>query len=318
MIFGASEYAKDGLIPIVEITGQEYPWFDRMRGIVDDIFKHARIETPYGKIPSTNIEVNGELLQLLPRLFTMTHEKKYLDWSHRLADYYLLPGKFIPTRLSDHGCEIIGGLGLLLGVQSTHNPAKARAILREAGFIDRDGDGVVEDPQGNPVEFTLVTNAGNTQREHIAQMIRKDLEEIGFKVHFTFLEFNVLVDKLDVTYDWDACILGLTGGIEPHFGRNVWHSSGHLHMWYPRQKRPATPWEARIDEIFDTAVQELDRQKRKALYDEWQRIVAEQLPFIYTVVPTRLVAVRNKFGNLYPTSYGGVLWNLEELFVKEN
>lgn len=199
-----------------------------------------------------------------------------------------------------------------------YNPAKARAILREAGFIDRDGDGVVEDPQGNPVEFTLVTNAGNTQREHIAQMIRKDLEEIGFKVHFTFLEFNVLVDKLDVTYDWDACILGLTGGIEPHFGRNVWHSSGHLHMWYPRQKRPATPWEARIDEIFDTAVQELDRQKRKALYDEWQRIVAEQLPFIYTVVPTRLVAVRNRFGNLYPTSYGGVLWNLEELFVKEN
>jgi len=124
MIFGASEYAKDGLIPIVEITGQEYPWFDRMRGIVDDIFKHARIETPYGKIPSTNIEVNGELLQLLPRLFTMTHEKKYLDWSHRLADYYLLPGKFIPTRLSDHGCEIIGGLGLLFAVDATADPKK--------------------------------------------------------------------------------------------------------------------------------------------------------------------------------------------------
>jgi hypothetical protein len=115
IIFGASEYAKDGLIPIVEITGKEYPWFDRMRGIVDDIFKHARIDTPYGKIPSTNIEVNGELLQLLPRLFRMTGERKYLDWAHRLADYYLLPGKFIPTRLSDHGCEILGGLGLQLG-----------------------------------------------------------------------------------------------------------------------------------------------------------------------------------------------------------
>ena len=32
MIFGASEYAKDGLVPIVEITGKDYPWFDRMRG----------------------------------------------------------------------------------------------------------------------------------------------------------------------------------------------------------------------------------------------------------------------------------------------
>ncbi|MBN2130668.1 MAG: hypothetical protein JW741_14290 [Sedimentisphaerales bacterium] len=124
MVFGASEYAKDGLIPIVEITGKDYPWFDRMRGLVDDIFKHARIETPHGKIPSTNIEVNGELLQLLPRLYSMTGERKYLDWAHRLADYYLLAGEFVPSRLSDHGCEIIGGLGLLFAVDSTACPQK--------------------------------------------------------------------------------------------------------------------------------------------------------------------------------------------------
>ncbi len=126
MIFGASEYAKDGLIPVVEITGRESPWFHRMRGIVDDIFKHASVDTPYGKIPSTDIEVNGELLQLLPRLFSMTGDEQYLQWAHRLADHYLLPGKFVPERLSDHGCEIIGGLGLLLAVDSTAHPEKCR------------------------------------------------------------------------------------------------------------------------------------------------------------------------------------------------
>ncbi len=124
MIFGASEYAKDGLVPIVEITGRDYPWYERMRGIVDDIFKHARYDTPCGKIPSTNIEVNGELLQILPRLYCMTGEPKYLDWAHRLADYYLLPGHFVPTRLSDHGCEIIGGLGLLFAVDRQACPDK--------------------------------------------------------------------------------------------------------------------------------------------------------------------------------------------------
>ncbi|MFH1924202.1 MAG: hypothetical protein ABIP48_30475 [Planctomycetota bacterium] len=124
LIFGASEYAKDGLVPIVEITGRNYPWFDRMRELVDDLFKHAPVETPYGKIPSTNIEVNGELLQILPRLHGMTGDEKYLDWAHRLADYYLLPGGFVPSRLSDHGCEIIGGLGLLFAVDRTARPEK--------------------------------------------------------------------------------------------------------------------------------------------------------------------------------------------------
>ena len=96
-----------------------------MRGIVDDIFKHGRYETPYGKLPSTNVEVNGELLQLLPRLYCMTGESTYLEWAHRLADYYLLPGGFVPERLSDHGCEIIGGLGLLFAIDSTARPDKA-------------------------------------------------------------------------------------------------------------------------------------------------------------------------------------------------
>ncbi len=112
-------------------------------------------------------------------------------------------------------------------------------------------------------------------------------------------------------------ILGLTGGIEPHFGKNVWHSSGHLHMWYPLQESPATEWEKRIDEIFSLGVQELDEDKRKVLYDEYQYIVSQNLPLIYTILSAKISAVRNKFGNLNPTNYGGVFHNLEEIYIKE-
>lgn len=150
MIFGAAEYAKDGLVPIVEITGKKYPWYDRLRGLVDDIFKHAKIDTPYGTIPSTNIEVNGDLLQVLPRLYCMTGEQKYLDWAHRLADYYLLDGKFVPTRLSDHGCEIIGGLGLLFAVDTTACPEKVEQYKPHMEYMfdqilrrGRNSDGVI-------------------------------------------------------------------------------------------------------------------------------------------------------------------------------
>jgi hypothetical protein len=126
--FGGSEYVKDGLIAIVEITGKD-EWFERMKGIEEDIWEHARVDTPLGKIPSTNIEVNGEQLQALARLHTMTGEEKFLVWAQRLADYYLGNEDFVPKRLRDHGCEIIGGLGLLLGVESEVAPEKAKERL---------------------------------------------------------------------------------------------------------------------------------------------------------------------------------------------
>jgi len=198
-----------------------------------------------------------------------------------------------------------------------YNLNKAKQILRKAGFFDRNNDGIIDDKKGNKVEFNLFTDSRNTQRVQIAAIIRKDLEDLGIKVNFLALEFNNLVRKLVSSYDWDAVIIGLTGGIEPHFGRNVWHSSGHLHMWYPRQSSPQTKWEKHIDEIFDQAVQEFDRHERKILYDQWQKIVSKQLPLIYTVLPANIFAVRNKFGNLRPSSYGGAFHNLEEIYIQK-
>ncbi len=115
MVFGASEYVKDGLVAIVEALGKG-PWYERMKGIEEDLWKHARVDTPFGKIPSKNLEVNGEQIQALARLFTMSGDERFIEWAERLADYYLSDPEFVPKRLRDHGCEIIGGLGLLLGV----------------------------------------------------------------------------------------------------------------------------------------------------------------------------------------------------------
>ena len=194
---------------------------------------------------------------------------------------------------------------------------KAKKTLNTNGYWDRDGDGIIEDSEGNKIEFTLQTNSGAVDRIQIAGIIRHDLQELGIKVNFQVIEFNTLVGKLTGTYDWDAIILGLTGGgMDPHFGKNVWMSSGQLHMWNPLQKEPSTPWEKRIDEIFNEAAQELDENKRKVFYDEFQQIVSEQLPVIYTVLNSQIYAVRNKFGNLSPTAFGGAFHNLEEIYLK--
>ncbi|HUU69004.1 MAG TPA: ABC transporter substrate-binding protein [Planctomycetota bacterium] len=197
-----------------------------------------------------------------------------------------------------------------------YDPEKSRQLLAEAGFKDRNGDGFVEDADGNTVEFSLTTNSENTVRVKMAEITRKDMEGIGFKVHFLPMTFNTLVSELDANFDWEAMILGLTGGIEPHFGRNVWHSTGYTHMWFPRQKTPSFDWEASIDKLFDAGVKELDPQKRKAIYDEWQVIAADKLPLIYTVLGQNTEAIRTTYGNIHPTAYAGALHDVERVYVK--
>ncbi|MFQ5506134.1 MAG: dienelactone hydrolase family protein [Planctomycetota bacterium] len=112
LIFGASEYAKDGLLPITEWLGRG-PWLARMTELVRDIWKHAPESVPLGRIPSRNLEVNGELLQTMSRLYWLTGEKDYRDWCFRLAEHHLFHQRLLDARvlsLRDHGCEILGGL----------------------------------------------------------------------------------------------------------------------------------------------------------------------------------------------------------------
>ncbi|SHG03407.1 hypothetical protein SAMN05443144_11762 [Fodinibius roseus] len=130
IIFGASEYIKDGLITIVELLGQT-PWHARMIGIMDDIWEHASVKTPSGFIPSTNYEVNGELLQVLSRIYWMTQNEEYLEYAIRLGDYYLLEDHhptrdFDRLRLRDHGGEIVAGLTELYATVHYARPEKAR------------------------------------------------------------------------------------------------------------------------------------------------------------------------------------------------
>ncbi|MCK4751347.1 MAG: hypothetical protein KAT15_30020, partial [Bacteroidales bacterium] len=135
IIFGASEYVKDGLLPLTEYLGPS-PWSQRMIAITDDVWTHALVQTEFGAIPSDNVEVNGEQLQVLSRLYWMTGEHKYLDWAIRLGDYYLL-GAYHPTRdfeslrLNDHGCEIVSGLCELYASVHFAMPAK-KEEYREA------------------------------------------------------------------------------------------------------------------------------------------------------------------------------------------
>ena len=202
-----------------------------------------------------------------------------------------------------------------------HNPdvrryeysiAEANRILNELGWLDTDGDGTREDDAGNPIAFSLVTNTQNSVREQIGAIIQQGLENIGIAAEFQLIEFGDLVARLTVSYDWEAIVIGFTGGPDPYSGISLWHSSEPLHLWHPNQVEPATAWEAEIDDLYIRAGQELDVEERFRLYHRAQAIAAENVPLIYTTQGERLSAVRNIFGNTTPTLYG--LWDIRYLY----
>lgn len=203
------------------------------------------------------------------------------------------------------------------------NQEKAKSLLQEAGF-QYNSQGQLEDDRGNPVRFTLLTNAGNKIREALGVQIKQDLSKIGIQVDFQPIAFSTLVDKLGNTLDWDAHIIGFGGGgVEPNNSANVWSLDGSLHSFnqQPQAGQPPIdgwrpdPWEQKIADLYIKGAQELDENKRKQIYGEVQQLIKENLPYIYLVNQLSMTAVRDRIQPIQYSALGGPLWNINELRI---
>jgi hypothetical protein len=141
-MFGAGEYAKDGLLTVTEYLGRT-PWYTRMVDMVADAMDHASVESRFGKLPASDAELNGDYLQVLARLGNTTGEQRFVDWARRISDAYLdeiIPGSHdVPSgkwdfmthtgdqhlRLRDHGNELVVGLVLQYANEQRWHTARA-------------------------------------------------------------------------------------------------------------------------------------------------------------------------------------------------
>ncbi len=205
-----------------------------------------------------------------------------------------------------------------------YNPDKARELLKSVGF-KYNAQGQLLDSEANRVRFTLLTNSGNKIREAMGAQIKSDLSKIGIQVDFTPLAWNTYLDKISNSLDFEMALIGLTGGLEPNDGANVWKPEGGLHMFNqkpqagqkPIEGWEVAPWEKEIARLYVKAAQELDEEKVKEIYAETQKITQENLPFIYLVNPLSLGAIRNNIEGTKFNAIGGAFWNIDEVQISE-
>jgi peptide/nickel transport system substrate-binding protein len=199
-----------------------------------------------------------------------------------------------------------------------YDPGGAKRLLARLGFRDRNGDGVLEDPQGNPVRFTLKTNAGTT-RVQMANFVRDDLAKVGIQCTVGVVDFNVLVNNMREDFDYDAILAGLGAAVPPDPGMcgNFYRSSAVSHFWNIRQARPETAAEARVDSLFDELLSPRELPDRQRLSAEIDRIVNDQCWVIWLPTMGIQMPVRNRFGNVQPSILPHrLLWNIETVFLK--
>ncbi len=207
------------------------------------------------------------------------------------------------------------------GVEDTapkYDPQQAEALLDELNFVDRDGDGIREDPDGNKISLIVRTNAGNSVREGIIELFAQEAQAAGLDITARPEDFNALVTRLVSTFDWELITIGLTGVIDPGLSNAVIPSFGELHMLEPHQSEPRREWEARLDKVWSANQTTTDFEERRENIVEAQKIWNEQQALLYVFSTLVIHAYDNDLGNLYPQSFNGYDWAgiLERMYYK--
>jgi peptide/nickel transport system substrate-binding protein len=194
-------------------------------------------------------------------------------------------------------------------------------LLTEAGFSQKEADGkpALFDSAGNRVEFTIIVPAENEPRKLMAAVIQEDLAKLGMNVQVAPVDFQNLTERWTTSFDYDAVLLGLgVTGIDPSSFTSLLLSNAEVHQWRPKQEKPATQWEAKIDSLFAQQAQETDHAARKKTFDEIQSIMADEMPIVPIVSRHVITGVNQRVGNYSASSILPFsMWNADRLYIKQ-
>lgn len=256
-------------------------------------------------------------------LFRQSFDKyRYLAFAYTYLGYNLKHPFFADKRVRQaisyaiNKEEIISGVLLGLGKPATgpykpgtwaynenvktysYNPQKARELLRAAGWTKTNNDGFLE-KDGRPFTFELVTNQGNETRQKCAEIIQRQLKEVGIDVKIRILEWAAFINDFISKRRFEAVILGWTIPLDPD-AYDVWHSSKTA----PEELNFISYKNPEVDALLEKARSTFDQKLRKKYYDRFQEILVEDQPYTFLYVPDELVIISKRFRGIEPAPIG--------------
>ncbi len=188
------------------------------------------------------------------------------------------------------------------------DPARAKALLAEAGWKDTNADGILV-RDGRPFSFTLRTNQGNQVRQQTAEIIQRRLRAIGVDVKIHIVEWAAFINSFIKKRDFEAILLGWGLGLDPD-QYEIWDSK----MTGPDELNHISYKNPRVDDLLEAGRRTFDEAKRKAIYGEFQDIMAEEQPVVFLYVPDSLPVVSSRVRGIEPAP-AGISYNFTKWYV---
>jgi peptide/nickel transport system substrate-binding protein len=190
-----------------------------------------------------------------------------------------------------------------------YDPAKAKALLAEAGFQDSDSDGFLE-KDGKKFGFEILTNQ-NKEREKSAVLIQRRLKEIGIEVTIRPLEWASFLSRFIHTGDFDVVILGWGLGLDPD-QFSMWHSSQQAsgQFNFIGYNNPE------VDKLLEQGRLEFDPEKRMKIYRAFAKVLLEDSPIVYLSAGYGLTAMHKRVqGIVNPVPPAGVGYDSQKWYI---
>jgi peptide/nickel transport system substrate-binding protein len=231
------------------------------------------------------------------------------------------------------GLAVLGGTPVLPSNKAFYNPAveklrrtfdlnAAKALLAGIGLKDANGDGWLDRSDGKPLEIVLMVD---TTKEHVetAMLLSENLKKIGVKLEMQSVDAKLFGEKIN-SGTFDMCIRAFGNQPDPHLRKGIYQPTGNLYYWHISTKDADTkpvfaemyPWEKELYDIFEQGAIEMDQAKRKALYDRFQAIYADEIPIIFVVKSMNLYGASNKVGNFYINKQGLIVFSPYTVYLK--
>ncbi len=176
--------------------------------------------------------------------------------------------------------------------------AKAKELLKKAGWSDSNKDGILDKKiEGKQSDFKFTLLLSNRDVEKYFTIYKEDLKKAGIEMNIRLMEWNSFVKALD-DQTFEAVTLAWGGGSVESDPKQIWHSEsarsgGSNFISYNNPK---------VDKLIDQAREEMDTPKRRKMFQQVYRMIAEDAPYLFMFVPkTALYAHTAKVGMSKPT-----------------